>query len=71
MKSAKIVVFSVELVCPECGQTVKDSKGRQIIRRDDIEALAWQERYQRKVPFECRSCHAQFVLPKSPFGKEA
>ena len=65
IKTAKIVVTAVQLMCPECKTVVTASNGEQTIRKAMVKDF-WN-RWKHGDPFKCPHCKALFKLPANPF----
>jgi hypothetical protein len=70
MKTAKVIIASIRLVCPECLRVVTASDGQQVLRDENV-ADRWEQIAGQGIT--CNNCFARFSLPKNPFkrsGKE-
>lgn len=65
MKVARIIIRSVQLVCPDCQQVITASNGEQTLHADGDISLRWE--HVRKHGLTCPACHALFTLPPNPF----
>lgn len=63
MKTAKIVIAAIRLICPSCNEIITASDGSHTLHANIAER--WDE--LSRSALKCNNCGALYKLPANPF----